>query len=98
MKLKQPITLELGLSYTFNPVDHLPEDWRGTREDAIEWFRADIAENLHNWVNPRDIYDCIREAKADPLFAKLAALRSVKGSVTIEDGIATLPDGTQINL
>ena len=29
---------------------------------------------------------------------KLAALRAVKGNVTIEDGIATLPCGTQIEL
>lgn len=29
---------------------------------------------------------------------KLAALRSVKGNITIENGVATLPDGKQINL
>jgi hypothetical protein len=29
---------------------------------------------------------------------KLATLRNVKGNITIEDGIATLPDGTQITL
>jgi hypothetical protein len=29
---------------------------------------------------------------------KLATLRSVKGSVTIENGVATLPDGTAITL
>ena len=29
---------------------------------------------------------------------KLAALRSVTGSVTIENGVATLPDGTAITL
>jgi hypothetical protein len=29
---------------------------------------------------------------------KLAALRSVKGNITIENGIATLPDGTKITL
>lgn len=29
---------------------------------------------------------------------KLTALRSVKGTITIEDGVATLPDGKQINL
>lgn len=66
-KQLKPITLELGLSYTFDPVDHLPDDWQGTREDAIEWFRSDIAENLRNWINPRDIYGAIREAKPDPL-------------------------------
>jgi hypothetical protein len=29
---------------------------------------------------------------------KLATLRNVKGNITIEDGVATLPDGTQITL
>lgn len=29
---------------------------------------------------------------------KLAALRNVKGNITIKDGVATLPDGTQITL
>jgi hypothetical protein len=29
---------------------------------------------------------------------KLATLRSVKGSVTIKDGVATLPDGSQVTL
>jgi hypothetical protein len=29
---------------------------------------------------------------------KLTTLRSVEGSITIKDGVATLPDGTQITL
>lgn len=77
MKLKQikPITLEIGLRFTFNPADHLPDDWQGAREEAVEWFRSDMAENLHNWINPRDIYGAIREAQPDPTPELLSALQ-----------------------
>lgn len=77
MKPKQlkPITLELRLSYTFDPVDYLPDDWQGTRKKAIEWFRSDIVENIYDWINPRDIYDCIKEEKPDLTPELLSALR-----------------------
>jgi hypothetical protein len=61
----KPITLKLELSYTFQPEDHLPDDWDGTREDLVEWFRSDIADNLHSWINSRDIYDHLQEDKTN---------------------------------
>jgi hypothetical protein len=86
-KQLKPITLELRLSYTFDPVDHLPDDWQGTREEAIERFRSDIAENLHNWLNPRDIYGAIREAKPDPTPELLSALMRLTEKVSRANAI-----------
>ena len=60
-RIQHHITLKLEMTYSFNPSEHLPDDWEGTREELVEWFRSDIAENFHNWVNRRDIYDNIKE-------------------------------------
>jgi hypothetical protein len=60
-----PVTLKLELTYTFEPSECLPDDWEGTREELVEWLRSDIAENLHSWINSRDIYDSIQEKNED---------------------------------
>jgi hypothetical protein len=62
----EPVTLRLKLTYTFEPSECLPDDWEGTREELVEWFRSDMAENFHGWVNRREIYDSIQEEGAAP--------------------------------
>ena len=57
----EPVTLKLDLTYTFEPSECLPDDWEGTREELVEWFRSDMAENFHSWVNRREIYNSIQE-------------------------------------
>jgi hypothetical protein len=57
----EPITLKIEVVYTFMPDDSLPEDFDGTREDAVEWFKSDLAENFNLFANPRDIYEHITE-------------------------------------
>jgi hypothetical protein len=53
----EPITITLKLSYSFIPKDCLPDDFSGTKEDAIEYFRADVAENIMSWATPNEIYN-----------------------------------------
>jgi hypothetical protein len=57
----KPVTLRLKLTYTFEPSECLPDDWEGTREELVEWFRDDMVDNFHGWVNRREIYDSIQE-------------------------------------
>ena len=58
----KPITLKLELTYTFNPVDSLPDDWEGTRAELVEWFRCDLAESLGE-INTNEIFNNIEEIK-----------------------------------
>ena len=57
----EPVTLKLELTYTFEPSECLPDDWEGTRDELVEWFSSDMAENFRSWINPREIYDSIQE-------------------------------------
>jgi hypothetical protein len=56
-----PITLKVEMSFTFLPDDSLPPDFKGNREDAVEYLKEDLAENFALFANPRDIYHYISE-------------------------------------
>ena len=49
------------MSFTFLPDDSLPPDFKGNREDAVEYLKEDLAENFALFANPRDIYHYISE-------------------------------------
>ena len=68
----EPVTLKLELTYSFEPSECLP-DWEGTREELVEWFRSDMAENFHSWVNRREIYDSIQEEDEKATMLAMAA-------------------------
>ena len=45
-KPTDPVTIRLTYEWTFNPADSLPEDYEDwTREQVVDWFKDDIAEN-----------------------------------------------------
>ena len=51
-----PIKLKLTLDWNIDPRDHLPDDFNGTREEAIDWIKTEIAENLASCVIDSEIY------------------------------------------
>jgi hypothetical protein len=57
----EPIVLKVEVVYTFMPDDSLPDDFDGTREDAVEYFKWDLAENFNLFANPQEIYHHITE-------------------------------------
>jgi hypothetical protein len=46
-----PVTIRLTYEWTFDPKDSLPEDYENwSREQVVEWFKDDIAENLYEYT------------------------------------------------
>ena len=51
MKMKRkPIEITLKYTWTFDQRDHLPDDFSGTRKEAIRWFKDDVATNLSEYI------------------------------------------------
>ena len=49
MKIK-PIEITLKYTWTFDQRDHIPDDFSGTRKEAIEWLKEDVATNLSEYI------------------------------------------------
>ena len=43
MKLKKPIVVKLEVAWVFT---ELPDDFEGTRQEAIDYFKNDVSENF----------------------------------------------------
>jgi hypothetical protein len=82
--LNKEVTIQVKLTYNFVPADFLPDDFEGTREDVVEWFRDDVADNFEQFVSKREIYDnTVEISEGQQRIAELApnlldALRSLK--------------------
>jgi len=45
-----PVTIRLTYDWTFDPKDHLPDGFESwSREQVVDWFKDDIAENLSEY-------------------------------------------------
>jgi hypothetical protein len=47
---RKPIEITLKYTWTFDQGDHLPDDFSGTRKEAIEWLKEDVATNLSEYI------------------------------------------------
>lgn len=50
MNLEKPITIKLEASWIFS---ELPDDFEGTREDAIDYFKSDLVNNFGEFFDTR---------------------------------------------
>ena len=57
------VSIKLQMIWYFDLRDHLPDDFSGTRADAIKYLREDIAENLGNYLTFDEIMDHLKEIK-----------------------------------
>jgi hypothetical protein len=48
MKLKKPIIVKLEVAWVFT---ELPDDFEGTRQEAIEYFKNDVSENFNEFFD-----------------------------------------------
>ena len=48
MKLKKPIVVKLQVSWVFT---ELPDDFEGTRQEAIEYFKNDVSQNFSEFFD-----------------------------------------------
>jgi hypothetical protein len=65
LDLNKEVIIQVKLTYSFVPADHLPDDYDGTREDVVSYFREDIAQNFDQWVSANEIYEHTQEASEE---------------------------------
>ena len=52
MKLKKPIVVRLEVSWVFT---ELPDDFEGTRREAIEYCKNDVSENFSEFFDVNQV-------------------------------------------
>lgn len=52
MMLKKPVTIKLEASWIFS---ELPDDFEGSRRDAIDYFKNDLADNFGEFFDTRHV-------------------------------------------
>lgn len=57
------VSIELKMTWYFDLRDHLPDDFNGTRADAIKYLKDDIAENLGDYLTFDEIINHLKEVK-----------------------------------
>jgi hypothetical protein len=95
-----PVTIRLTYEWAFDPADSLPEDFdEWSREQVVDWFKDDIAENLSEYAQLgriRQHLTEVTEERRPKMFEALEALVACldNGSVIInpEDRRATEDD------
>jgi methionine synthase II (cobalamin-independent) len=65
LDLNKEVIIQVKLTYSFVPADHLPDDYDGTREDVVSYFREDIAQNFDQWVSANEIYEHTQEVSEE---------------------------------
>jgi hypothetical protein len=65
LDLNKEVIIQVKLTYSFVPADHLPDDYGGTREDVVNYFREDIAENFDQWVSANEICEHTQEVSEE---------------------------------
>ena len=58
--LKNPVVIKLETSWVFT---ELPDDFEGTRKDAIQYFKEDIADNFGEFFDTRYVSHHLSVAK-----------------------------------
>ena len=48
MRIKKPIIVKLEVSWVFT---ELPDDFEGTRQEAIEYFKNDVSQNFSEFFD-----------------------------------------------
>jgi hypothetical protein len=65
LDLNKEVIIQVKLTYSFVPADHLPDDYDGTREDVVNYFREDIAQNFDQWVSANEIHEHTQEVSEE---------------------------------
>ena len=57
------VKIQLKIGWSFSLRDHLPDDFSGTRAEAIKYLKDDIAENLGDYLTLDEIINNLKEVK-----------------------------------
>ena len=52
MKLKKPVVVKLEVAWFFT---ELPDDFEGTRQEAIEYFKNDVSQNFSEFFDGGEV-------------------------------------------
>jgi hypothetical protein len=62
----EPVTIRLSYEWTFEPENCLPDGFESwTREEIVDWFKDDLAENLSEYVLKKNIRQDLQEVTQD---------------------------------
>jgi hypothetical protein len=96
LDLNKEVIIQVKLTYSFVPADHLPDDYDGTREDVVNYFREDIAQNFDQWVSANEIHEHTQEVSEERERLEDAApelLSALYGLVGCLDNGSVIIDG-----
>lgn len=61
--MKGSVCIELRIGWSFTLKDHLPDDFSGTRLEAVQYLKEDIAQNLENYLTQSEILEKLKVKK-----------------------------------
>jgi hypothetical protein len=96
LDLNKEVIIQVKLTYSFVPADHLPDDYDGTREDIVSYFREDIAQNFDQWVSANEIYEHTQEVSEEQERLEKAAPEMLKALNRLADGFCENVDGEEL--